>query len=106
MIPLAFRKFLSQLQLATEEGRISWNEADAHAYFCDHKDYTVHVSAHIDSDRDISVFRFRFRSKNGKLSPFIVREDEDRDYEVMLRLYEAVVANANKVGDDFVKFFT
>ena len=103
MIPKALRDFVFQLQTATEKGQLSWNEADALAYFCDHKDHTLHITSHFDEDRAVASFHFRLVTK-GKITPFTVREDED-DFEIMRNLYESVVANANDVGKDIEGFF-
>lgn len=103
MIPKTLRTFILQLQSATEKNQLSWNEADALAYFCDHKNHTLHIGSHFDEDRGVSSFHFRLVT-DGKLTPFTVRDDEE-DYETMRNLYEAVIANANDVGSDIADFF-
>ncbi|MFN3439908.1 MAG: hypothetical protein ACK41V_19585 [Acidovorax sp.] len=103
MIPKALRSFVYQLQPATEKGQLSWSEADGLAYFCDHKNHTLHISSHFDEDRGVSSFYFRIVT-NGKSTPFSVR-DFDEDFETMRALYEAVIANANDVGSDIEDFF-
>lgn len=103
MIPKAFKKFIYDLLSATDSHALSWNEADGSAYFCDHKNYTLHLTAHFDEERGQSSFFFRMVTE-GKTTPFSVRDDEE-DYEAMRNLYEAVVANANNVEDDISKFF-
>ena len=103
MIPKALRGFISQLHAATEKNQLSWNEGDGMAYFCDHKNHTLHIGSHFDEDRGVSSFYFRLVT-DGKLTPFTVRDDEE-DYGVMRNLYEAVIANANNVSDDIDGFF-
>lgn len=103
MIPKSLRSFISQLQAATEKEKLAWYEADATAYFCDHKNHTLHIGSHFDEDRGISSLHFRLVT-DGKLTPFTVRDDES-DYEDMRNLYEAVIANANNVGSDIEGFF-
>jgi len=103
MIPKALRSFVQQLQSATESNKLSWHEADSYAFFCDHKAHTLHISSHFDEDRGISSFHFRLTT-GAKSTPFTVREDEE-DFETMRNLFEAVIANANNVGDDIADFF-
>lgn len=103
MIPKALRSFILQLQSATEKNQLSWHEADSLAFFCDHKNHTLHISSHFDMDRGISSFHFRFMT-GSKSTPFTVRDDEE-DFETMRNLFEAVIANANNVGDDIANFF-
>jgi hypothetical protein len=103
MIPKAFRSFIGQVHAATEAGDLSWNEGDGSAFYCDHKTHTLHISAHFDADREESSIHFRIVT-GIKSTPFSVRDDEE-DYLVMRRLYEAVVANANDVGTDIADFF-
>ena len=103
MIPKALRSFILQLQSATEKNQLSWNEADSLAFFCDHKNHTLHISTHFDEDRGVSSFHFRLAT-GGKSTPFTVRDDEE-DYETMRNLFEAVIANANDVGTDIADFF-
>lgn len=104
MIPKTLRTFILQLQSATEKNQLSWNEADALAYFCDHKNHTLHISSHFDEERGVSSFHFRLVT-GGKITPFTVRDDDEEDYETMQNLYEAVIANANDVGSDIADFF-
>ncbi|MBB3005382.1 hypothetical protein FHX57_007779 [Paraburkholderia tropica] len=103
MIPNSLRDFISRLREATEKDEVSWVEADGTAYFCDHKDVTLHISPHFDHDREQSSFHFRI-SKGPKNTPFSVYDIED-DYLTMKALYEAVIANANDVGNDVKGFF-
>ena len=104
MIPRALRSFIQDVQSATEKGQIEWNEADARGYFCDHKKNTLHISSHFDDDRGIASFIFRVVVK-GKSTPFTVRDNEEEDFETMSNLYEAVIANANDIGNDVSTFF-
>lgn len=104
MIPKTLRSFILQLQTATEKNQISWNEADARAFFCDHKNHTLHISSHFDEDRGVSSFHFRLVTGN-KSTPFSVRDDEDEDFDTMRNLFEAVISNANDVGGDIADFF-
>lgn len=103
MIPKALRTFILQLQSATEKKQLSWSEADSLAFFCDHKNHTLHISSHFDEDRGVSSFHFRLMT-GAKSTPFSVRDDEE-DFEVMRNLFEAVIANANNVDDDIADFF-
>lgn len=103
MIPKALRSFVLQLQEATEKNQLSWMEADALAYFCDHKNHTLHITTHFDEERQVSSFRFRIVT-GGKSTPFTVYDDE-YDYAIMRDLFEAVIANANDVGNDIADFF-
>ncbi|HDR9140405.1 TPA: hypothetical protein QDB11_005124 [Burkholderia vietnamiensis] len=103
MIPKALRSFILRVQSETESNALSWDEADGLAYFCDHKNHTLHISSHFDDDRGVSSFHFRIVT-GGKSTPFTVRDDED-DYDIMRNLFEAVIANANDVDDDIADFF-
>lgn len=103
MIPKTFRKFIHDLRFATEKGELSWNEADGLAYFCDHKNHTLHITSHFDEERSQSSFFFRMVT-DGRSTPFSVRDDEE-DFADMRNLYEAVIANANDVGNDIDSFF-
>lgn len=103
MIPKTLRSFILQLQPATEKSQLLWNEADGLAYFCDHKNHTLHISSHFDDERIVSSFRFRIVTE-GKSTPFTVYDDE-YDYAIMRDLFEAVIANANDVGNDIADFF-
>lgn len=103
MIPKTLRSFVLKLQSATEDNQISWNEADALAYFCDHKNHTLHISSHFDEDRGVSSFHFRLVT-GSKSTPFTVRDDEE-DFGIMRDIFEAVIANANDVGNDIDDFF-
>ena len=103
MIPRTLRSFISQLHTATEKDELSWHEADSLAYYCNHKEHSLHISSHFDTDREISSYHFRIVT-NGKVTPFSVNDDEE-DYPTMRRLYEAVIANANDVASDISDFF-
>lgn len=103
MIPRQLRKFISDLSEFTGNGSLLWNEADNGAYFCDHKNHTLHIWSHHDCDRERSFFTFKLVT-DGKTTPFTVTEDE-ADYDVMRNLYELVIANANNVSEDIKGFF-
>jgi hypothetical protein len=103
MIPKALRSFIQKLRSATENGELSWLEADSLAYFCDHKEHTLHITSHFNEDIGESSYFFRIVTK-GKVTPFSVREDEE-DFATMRDLFESVIANANDVGNDIADFF-
>lgn len=103
MIPKALRSFILKLRYATESGELSWYEADSLAYYCDHKDHTLHITSHFNEDIGEASYFFRIVTK-GKVTPFSVREEEE-DYATMRDLFEAVIANANDVGNDIADFF-
>jgi len=103
MIPKQLKGFISTLSNFTEEGKIVWNEGDNGAYFCDHKNHTLHIWEHFDADRVQQSYLFRIVTA-GKSTPFTVTEDE-RDFEIMRCLYESVIANANNVSEDIADFF-
>jgi hypothetical protein len=105
MIPKTLRNFIQVALTETENGNLSWNEADASAYFCDHKTNTLHIASYFDGDRGQTSFVFRI-VVNGKVTPFTVRDNEDEDFETMRNLYEAVIANANNIGNDISGFFS
>ena len=103
MIPKQLKGFISSLSDFTEEGKIVWNEGDNGAFFCDHKNHTLHILYHVDEDSGLSSFIFRLVTA-GKLTQFKVMEYEE-GYEIMRCLYESVVANANNVSEDIADFF-
>ncbi|CAG9203851.1 MULTISPECIES: hypothetical protein [Burkholderia] len=103
MIPLALEGFISRLTEWTERGKIRWFQGDSDSYFCDHKELTLHISLYFDADRMYSTIFFRL-VKGEKVTPFSVAEHEN-EYSAMKALYEAVVANANDVGNDIAGFF-
>ncbi|WP_024870488.1 hypothetical protein [Tolumonas lignilytica] len=103
MIPKKLRDFIFKLQSATENNQLSWQEADSLAYFCDHKNHTLHINSHFDEDRCMSSFHFRLVT-DGKSTPFTVRDDED-DYSIMQHLYESIIVNANNIENDINDFF-
>lgn len=103
MIPKVFQEFMTQLLQQTEEGSLVWSEGDYESYVCDHKEYTLIIRRHFDEERDREYVVFRFLSA-GKSTPFSV-SDSDGDYQQMIRIYDAVIANANAVSMDLDKFF-
>jgi hypothetical protein len=103
MIPIKLRSFIFKLQAATDKREVEWNEADSLAYFCDHKNHTLHISNHFNEDQELSVFYFRIIT-DSKSTPFSVRENEE-DFSIMRDLYEAVIVNANGTETDIEDFF-
>ena len=53
MIPKQLKGFISSLSDFTEEEKIVWNEGDNGAFFCDHKNHTLHILHHFDEDRGL-----------------------------------------------------
>lgn len=104
MIPVVFKSFLQQLLHATEMGTVQWREAEVTSYYCQKNGRTVVVSKHFDPDREISEIRVRFESK-GKITPFSVYDYESSDYTELDNLFNAVIANANKVESELSDFF-
>ncbi len=103
MIPKQLKGFISALSDFTEEEKIVWIEGDNDAFFCDHKNHTLHIWHRFDEDRGQQSFIFRLVTA-GKPTQFTVTEDE-RDYDIMRCLYESVIANANNVSEDIADFF-
>ncbi len=103
MIPKVFQGFMTQLLQQTEDGTLVWSDGEYDSYVCDHKQYTLIIRRHFDEERERDYVAFRFIS-SGKNTPFSV-SDSDEDYPKMLRIYDAVIANANTVSDDLENFF-
>lgn len=105
MIPKVFKEnhFIDNVTKKTEDDELSWTEIDSTAYFCNHKNQTLHISSFFNPDREEGGFRFRY-NVDEKSTVFTVRDDEN-DYVEMSRLYEAVIANANNVTEDIKNFF-
>jgi len=104
MIPKNLKTFINQVQLETEKGTLAWSQADSLAFFCDHKNHTLHITPFYDDDRGYSTYYFRIVT-NGKSSQFSVRDDEEDDFSTMRHLYEAVIISANNVVNDISNFF-
>lgn len=104
MIPRSLKDFFPQLQVATENSEISWHEADSSSYFCDHKNFSLHISVNYDPDRDAYSYGFRIAIDN-RPTHFNVSEYES-DYYQMKTLYEAIAINANKVPQSLKNFFS
>jgi hypothetical protein len=104
MIPLQFKSFVRRVKAETDGGSLSWNESDNGAYYCNHKEYALHIWRYYDADRDTATINFRFAAPGG-VTPFSVSDFEGDEYHFMLALYDSVIANANNVGDDLNKFF-
>ncbi|MBK0052998.1 hypothetical protein IAE41_01910 [Stenotrophomonas sp. S39] len=94
---------MKKLLQETEDGALVWSEGDYESFVCDHKNSTLIIRRNFDEerDRDYVVFRFISGEKN---TPFSV-SDADADYQQMVRIYDAVVANANDVSADLDNFF-
>lgn len=103
MIPKVFQEFMRQLLQQTERGALVWSAAEFDSYVCDHKEYTLIIRRFFDADREVDHVIFRFISGE-KNTPFSV-SDNDTDYPQMVKIYDAVIANANTVSDDLENFF-
>ncbi|MEN5206217.1 hypothetical protein ABE473_17385 [Stenotrophomonas sp. TWI700] len=103
MIPKVFQGFIKKVLQQTESGMLVWSEGEFGSYVCDHKEFTLYIKRHFNEDRDRESVMFRFRSGD-KYTPFVVNDD-DADFDQMVRLFDAIVANANTVSEDLGKFF-
>ena len=103
MIPSSLRSFISDLQDATENGKLKWLATDNNAFYCNHKNYTLHILYHFDEEKEMGAYYFRIVvDKNA--TPFAVTEEED-DYNKLRNLYEAIAANANNIEEKLKGFF-
>ncbi|WP_431295761.1 hypothetical protein [Rahnella sp. PAMC 25559] len=103
MIPLKLKSFILKVLNNTEDDSLKWIEADNEAYFCNHKNHTLHISQYFDPDREEGYFKFIIKT-SGKITPFSVYDDED-DYILMRKLWSAIIVNANDISDDLENFF-
>jgi hypothetical protein len=92
MIPKSLRPFISQLMEATNEADLNWREAAEGAFFAIQKDANLHLRYHFDPDTLDTGYIFTI-SRGGKDAAFSVTADE-RDYDTMRTLFEAVSLNA------------
>ena len=105
MIPKTMRSFVMDVIRATENETLRWREGDGNAFFCDHKDFTLHVGEYFDADREIDSFYFRMRGAGRNLG-FSVWENEDEDdFRLLKSLYENISVNAADVSEVLKDFF-
>ena len=94
---------MSELVSATDAGKVQWHEGASEAYYCNHKQYALHIAPHFDGETGESSYVFRLVN-DGRNTVFIVTYYED-DYSTMRDLYSSVLANANNVSVDLEGFF-
>jgi len=103
MIPRPLRNFIVELQRATDDQTVQWEEGADASFFCNHKQTTLHFANHMNLDTGETSFTFRIIS-NGKPTIFVVTEYEE-DYAVMGDLYSSVMLNANRLDEVLNTFF-
>jgi hypothetical protein len=104
MIPKPLKSFVDGLLAATDDGQLDWAEGAQRSYYCNHKQYTLHLSYHFDVDAEQSVFNFTIKSK-GKDAFFAVTGDEG-DYGTMKNLFASVEVSAAGFTDIANDFFS
>lgn len=103
MIPRPLKKFIIELQVATDDQAVQWEEGADESFFCNHKQATLHIASHMNHDTGEASFVFRIVA-NGKPTIFVVTEYED-DYAFMGDLYSSVMLNAHQLGEVLNTFF-
>lgn len=104
MIPKKIRKFVEDLRRAADNGDINWEEGAPDAYFCNHKDTTLHLAYRFNQETGHASFNFRIVNA-GKASIFFAEEEEEEDFKALSDLYSSVMANANDVDEVIDNFF-
>ena len=103
MIPTTLASFMGKLFSETEKGNFQWFPSEQDSYFCNHKEFTLHISRYYDPDREIDSFHFNLI--NGLVqSPFSVYDTES-DYSFMRNFFQAVIMNANGIARALDGFF-
>jgi hypothetical protein len=104
MIPKTLRKFIYQLQGATDDRAVQWQEGASDAFFCTHKGLDLHISYFFDMDEGVGYYSFRIIGK-GKNAGFTVTSHEESDYADMNNLFSSITVNASKLDEDLKNFF-
>lgn len=103
MIPKQLDGFITRLADETESGKVQWYEGHHKAYFCENKNFILHIFYGFDETREESFYSFKIM--NGEqTTPFSVASFED-GFFLMKRLYEAAIVNANNIVGDLDSFF-
>ena len=103
MIPKPLRKFIEDLREASDNRDIEWQEGAPDAYYCNHKNVTLHIAHYVNEDIGQGYFLFRMVSK-GNTTSFSVTDNEE-DYQEISALYSSVMANAANVQEIIQGFF-
>lgn len=103
MIPAPLRKFLSDLQVATDDGSVTWSEgAGERAYVCSKNGLNLHISYYFNMDEGVSYYNF---SITGQKSASFSVSSEENDFRFMENFHSSVEVNANDLSDIGDTFF-
>jgi D-aminopeptidase len=104
MIPVSLKSFVRRLLAATGSGELQWSEGAPSAYFCNHKEYELHINYYFDVDAEQASYNFRLKKVNGNTAYFTVTDTEE-DYQLMRNLYDTITVSAAGLGDIESSFF-
>jgi len=104
MIPPQLRSFVFQLIDATNSGAVQWTPGEWPAFFCSHKDFTIHLASRPREYDETTLLLMRIESPDGSLAFFEVSQYEE-DFVTMNALFDSVSVNASNMAQKLQNFF-
>jgi hypothetical protein len=104
MIPEAYKQFIQEIILRTNNNEVLWEATDDKSYVLRTSDSTIEVGGYNDHMEEVNYYYFKFFNIKKKTEAgFRVNNLED-DYSTMESLFYVAVASAANIKDELKSF--
>ena len=104
MIPEAYKSFINDIIIKTDNKEITWIEEAEDTYSIKTKNATVTIGYEIDDDILQAYYYFNYKNVDNRKSAGFRVTSEERDYKVMGDLFVTAAASANNIDEELDEF--